>query len=223
MISSVSDRDIFVLFEISDDDEQWDDDEPIIDLWLMKISMDKKCKPSIQLEESFVGYESYDAVLCRRSIYFLKKSKYATYNLDSRYTREYELRHFPDEEAIYNWRFCEFQNRIYAFVIVKFCKEGRLPINDRGKVRVFQLNEEDLCWIPLSEHITVTSVVQSYAVSSPNELDLILEAKCSDSAEMSSYCKFIYRYDPQMKTLLLWKELESIEDMHLYVPDHLFM
>lgn len=199
VVTSVSEEDVFILFE---------SDAP--DLWIMKLRFGRGCKKTIDLEKRITDVYSFDICVCKRSLYLLRSSDYTSYNFDSRSTTMYELHDFLPQLQYPSHRYCAFQNEIYRFTVVSDHSDPNV------KVIVSCLNEKDSCWTFASEHIIWFRTVDSWVMSSPNELYLVLvvsDDPCIDDR--------IYRYDPYSKTLLFWKEVYLSHEEHIFVPDYL--
>ena len=193
------------------------------DLWILKVTLGRQCNPTIELEERITGITRHYSVLCASRLYFLYQSQYHVYDFDTRSTMHHELTALQVDEEIYcRWRYCAFQNIIYAFVVMP----------ELDKMQVLSLNEDGNCWTILSEHDIKPGVVAIYAVSvpnsaQPNDLFLILCLNLpEDELLEDEYVKAIYQYDPHCKHLTLWKEYKFINPNpnyleHLFVPDYL--
>ena len=203
VITSISEESIFILFSTEDSD-----------VWLMKLNLGKIGRPSIQLENQFVDLDRYRCiVLCRKSLYFFEESGYYAYSLDSRSTKRYELEDSSEGNQSCNYSYCEFQDVLYAFNLME----------DHHKLKIFLLDEDDGHWVLLSEHVIESRVIKVHAVSSPNELYLVLNVSDFEDEDESPdyYSKSIYCYNPVSKDLLLLKEFESFDREYLFVPEYM--
>ena len=216
IITSISNEHIFIMFypfktEI---------------FYMMKLKMGNSINPTMELEESFSGIlRTLSAICCKRSIYFFDSSVYYTYNFDTRAFERHALEDFRGADQYQFCKYCEFQDKIYVFALLA-----------DSDVRIFCLNEQDLCWELLSEHdISPRRYFHNVeVVSSPNDLFLIMDVDMSededsddfaDDEDSDDFRNSIYRYDPASRNLLIWKEYDSLsfDRRHIFVPEYLFL
>ena len=203
VITSISAESVFILFYTR-----------ASDLWLMKLNMGKSSEPSLHLERQFFNLNRHPVVASKRTIYFLSSFEYFTYNVDTQSFMRHETEDFSEDRS-FTGDFCEYHERIYAFVV----------FGDHHKVDVFLLDEESSCWRQHSEHTIEPTIMGIYALSSPNEIYLVLDVNYSENEDehATDYRKSVHCYDSCSKDLSLWTEVESFDDEHLIVPDFLFV
>ena len=193
------------------------------DVWLLKLSFGLMKQPGFELERIVTGMDSYrSSIFCKRSLYFFKYTKYVTYNFDSRSITCYELQGLLDEDEPDYCSYCEFQNIIYLFVESDDFDESDKIQN---KIKVYYLNEEDLCWVFLSEHDIPASIIEFVTTSSNKEMVLALTINLSKNEDVDDFKRLIGRYDPDNKELTLAEllEFESSGDHCLFVPEDMFL
>ena len=228
IITSPLTEDIFILFQPKGPG-----------LWLMKMKLGQLPEGyvqqyddidpwSIELVEYFdnisTWFNDYCYLNCKSSLYILNSSEHFIYNFESRSLTNYEIQDFMDDDPPPHCRYCEFQDDIYLFIMT----------DDSNEVKIYRLNEEDVCLVPLSVHnilpINGSSFEESRTVSSSKELILVLDLRLDDSAEKEEGSdgyfyhikKVICRYDPYTRNMV-WDVVYLRGNEYLLIPEHIFV
>ena len=194
-------------------------------LWLMKLSLDK---PSIKFVEKIDGIncwsDHYSSIYHNHCIYFLNDSEYFKYNIVKRSLRKQIFQDFADEDVIPYCEYCKFKGVIYL-----------ITLSPPETLKVYSLNEKDICMVLLSEHtisqMSGCDVIESRALSSQNELLLVLDLALDSHKDEDEYVNGNYddlstvicHYDPANRNLVVEDKVNGFGGEYMFVPEHLFI
>ena len=159
--------------------------------------------------------DSYVCIFSKGKIYFFDDTQeYFTYDFESDSLTLHQTEAFPGTDETKEVRkYCEFQGNNYLLH-----SSSALHC-----VKVYSLNEDDLKWIPVCEHVFDKVLSGLDAVSSPNELLFVFEFDvCNESEESDDYITFIYSYESESQDLLPFAQLKSYYERYLCIPEYLF-
>ena len=180
--------------------------------WLFKVNIGKGDGEASMEVEKIEGINMYPSVIYDRDIYSFDDWGYNSYNFDTKFVTRHYLPSF--DFSTYSCGFCVFQDKIYAI--------AEIQDDDDLKIRFSVLDTEDQYWVPLSEHVIEHHTNRIQAVSSPEELIVVMNVRVTENRSIK-YRTYVYCYDTDSNDLFVSKECVCTPgNEYLFIPNHLF-